>query len=33
VIIRKGKVKIERIGTPRQLQEILTHYRSFTPIL
>jgi len=33
VVIRKGEVKIEHIQTPRQLQEILTRYRSFTPIL
>jgi len=33
VMIRKGEMKIEHIRTPRQLQEILTRYRSFTPIL
>jgi len=33
VVIRKGEVKIEHIRTTLQLQEILTHYRSFTPIL
>ena len=33
VRIRKGEVRIEHIGTPRQLQQILTRYKSFTPIL
>jgi hypothetical protein len=33
VMIRKGEVKIEPIRTTRQLQEILTRYKSFTPIL
>ena len=33
VMIRKGTVKIVYIRTPGQLQEILTRYKSFTPIL
>lgn len=33
VMIRKGEVKIAHIRTALQLQEILTRYRSYTPIL